>query len=127
MFRIPRDGIHAIRVFTESAKGSRAVEGPELDGIVPGSGEERVAPRWVVIETVDFTGVFFEGAERVGVRREGSVVDFDRSVGDGSDEDGIMRFGPGYIVDTIGGVVGDEFVDDRGVRREVDDVDTAVP
>lgn len=91
----------------KSAEGSGAVEGPELNGIVPGSREERVAARWVVIETVDFTGVFFEGAERVGVRREGGVVYFDRAIGDGGDEDGVVRFGPRDVVDTIGGVVGD--------------------
>lgn len=107
VFGVPRDGVHAIRMLPKSAEGSGAVEGPELNGIVPGSREERVAARWVVIETVDFTGVFFEGAERVGVRREGGVVYFDRAIGDGGDEDGVVRFGPRDVVDTIGGVVGD--------------------
>ncbi|KAE8673302.1 hypothetical protein F3Y22_tig00111794pilonHSYRG00047 [Hibiscus syriacus] len=115
-------GFHA----TESTEGSGAVEGPELDGIVPRSGEERIAARRVLIETVDFTGVFFHGADRVGLRKESGVVDLDRSIGYGGGEDGIVGFGPGDVVDTFSGVEGNELVDDGAGRGEIDDVDTAV-
>lgn len=70
--------------------------------------------------------MFFEGAERVGVRREGGVVDFYGAIGDGGDEDRVVRFGPSDVIDSVGGVEGDEFVDDWGARGQVDDVDTTV-
>ncbi len=47
--RVPYGGVDAVSVFVESTDGGRAVECPELDGVVPGGGDERVTADGVVV------------------------------------------------------------------------------
>lgn len=126
--RVPDGGVDAVGVLLEGADAGGAVEGPELDGVVPGGGEEGVAADGVVVGGVDLAGVLVEGADGVGGWREGEVVELDGAVGYGGDDDGVVRFRPGEVVDAVGGVVGDELGDrgEGGVRGEVEDVEAAV-
>ena len=108
MARVPYGGVDAVSVFVESTDGGRAVECPELDGVVPGGGDERVTADGVVVNRLDLASVFLERADWIGGRREREVVDLDRAVGDGGDKEGIVGFRPGEIVNAVGGVEGSD-------------------
>jgi len=58
--------------------------------------------------------VFVEGADRVGGRGKREVVDLERAVGYGGDEEGVVGLGPGDVVDAVG-----EGDTDDNVEREV--------
>ncbi|KAK3431196.1 hypothetical protein EUGRSUZ_E02750 [Eucalyptus grandis] len=124
---VPGGGVDAVGVLLEGADAGGAVDGPELDGVVPGGGEEGVAAGGVVVDALDLAGVLVEGAERVAGGREGGVVELDGAVGDGGDEEGVVRFRPGDVVDAVGGVEGGD-LGDGGARggRQGEDVEAAV-
>ena len=59
--------------------------------------------------------------ERIGWgwrRRESGVIEFDGAVGYGGDEEGVVGFRPGDVVDAVGGVEGGEFGDSAAGERE---------
>ena len=126
MLRVPHRLVDAVRVLLEGPDARGAIHGPELHGVVPRRREERVAARGVVVDGVDFTRVLLERSDRVGGRREGRVVDFDGAVSDGGHEDGVVGFGPGDVVDRVGGVEGDGLGDAGRSGGELEDVDLAV-
>ena len=56
----------------------------------------------------------------VGGWSENSVVELDGAVSDGSDDDGVMGFGPSDVIDAIGSVIGTDRArlrDGRGLGR----------
>lgn len=114
MARVPNGGVNAISVFLECADGGGAIDGPKLDGVVPGGGEEGVTADGVVIDGVNLASVFVEGADRVSGWGEREIVELDGAVSYGSDDYGVVGFGPGDVVDSVGGVVGDKFGDWEG-------------
>lgn len=65
MSRIPGGGVDAICVFFECSDASGTVECPELDCIIPRGSDEGVTTSGIVINGVDFAGVFLKGAERI--------------------------------------------------------------
>ncbi|KAM2177115.1 hypothetical protein TB1_035743 [Malus domestica] len=68
MAGVPYGGVNAVCVFLEGSSRGRAVNGPELNGVVPGGGEEGVTARGVVIGGADLARVLVEGAKGVGGR-----------------------------------------------------------
>lgn len=85
MTRVPRGVVHAIRVFFKCSHTGRPVNGPEFNRVVPGRCDERITSSGVIIGRVDFASVLVEGADGIGRWREGRVVDFNGSIGDGRD------------------------------------------
>lgn len=55
--------------------------------------------------------MLMERADGVGSWGEREVVEFDGAVGDGGEDEGIVGFRPGEVVDAVGGVEGGEFGD----------------
>lgn len=49
------------------------------------------------------------------------------TIGDGGDEQRLVRLGPSAVVDAIGGVEGAELDDGAGGGVDVDDLDSAIP
>lgn len=123
--RVPNGRVNAIGMLLESTDTCGSIEGPELDAVVPRRRQKGVTADGVEVEGVDFAGVFLEGANRIGGGREGEVVELDRAVSDGGDEERFVRLGPGDIVDTVGSVEGGEF-GDRSGGGEFEDMETAV-
>ncbi|KAM3748351.1 hypothetical protein ACB098_05G102300 [Castanea mollissima] len=124
---VPDGGVNAVGMLLEASDGGGAIESPELNGVVPGGGDEGVAADGVVVDGLDLARVFLEGADRVGGGGKREVVDLERAVGYGGDEERVVGLGPGDVVDAVGGVEGGELYE-RGGRsgREVEDVDAAV-
>ena len=99
--RVPNGRVNAIGMLLESTDTCRSIESPELDGIVPRRRQKGVAPDGVVVEGLDFAGVFLEGANRIGGGREAKVVELDRAVGDSGNYEGIVGLRPDHIVDAV--------------------------
>lgn len=72
-----------------------------------------------------FTGVLVKRTNGVGSGWQGEVVELDRAVGDSSEDEGIVRFRPSYVVNAVRSVERSELGDGLG-GVEVKDVDTAV-
>ena len=125
--RVPHGGVNAVRVFLEATNRGWPIERPELDRVIPGGGDEGVAADGVVVDELDLASVLVEGADRVGSGGKREVVDLERAVGYGGDEERVVGLGPGDVVDAIGGVEGGDLYE-RGGRsgREVEDVEAAV-
>ena len=125
--RVPHGGVNAVRVFLEATNRGWPIESPELDRVIPGGGDEGVAADGVVVDELDLASVLVEGADRVGSGGKREVVDLERAVGYGGDEERVVGLGPGDVVDAIGGVEGGDLYE-RGGRsgREVEDVEAAV-
>lgn len=69
------------------------------------------------------TGVLMERPDGIGGRRQGQVVDLERAIGDGCDDERVVRFRPAEVVDAVGGIKGRAFCDGGS---ELEDVKTAV-
>lgn len=65
-----------------------------------------------------------ERSDRIGGRRQRQVVDLQRAIGDGCDDERLVRFRPAEVVDAVGRVEGGAFCDGGA---ELEDVDAAVP
>ncbi|PON87316.1 hypothetical protein TorRG33x02_169520, partial [Trema orientale] len=130
MTRVPDGAIHAVSVLLECPHAGGAVQGPELDGVVPRRGDEGIASDRVVIGGLDLAGVLVEGANWVGGRGQGEVVELDGAIGYGGNDEVVVGLGPGDIVHAVGGVVRGELGDGcwGGARRggEFEDVEAAV-
>lgn len=64
-----------------------------------------------------------ERSDRIGGRRQRQVVDLKRAIGDGGDDERLVRFRPAEVVDAVGRVEGGALCDGG---TELEDVDAAV-
>ncbi|GER24504.1 NAD-dependent glycerol-3-phosphate dehydrogenase family protein [Striga asiatica] len=99
------------------------IDGPQFHGVIPRRAQERVLPDGVEVDAVALARVLVERTDRVGGRRQGRVVDLERAVGDGGDDERIVGFRPAEVVDAVGGVEGRALGDGR---PELENVEAAV-
>lgn len=66
-----------------------------------------------------------EGSNGIRCGGKSEVVELDRTIGDGGDEKGVVRFGPRDVVDSVGSVEGDVLGNGTG-GIEIEDVKATI-
>lgn len=123
--RVPNGRIDAIGMLFECADAGRPVKGPELGGIVPRRSQKGVAANWIVVCGVNLASMLVEGSNGIRCGGKSEVVELDGTIGDCGDEKGIVRFGPGDVVDSVGGVEG-EVLGNWAGGVEIENVQAAI-
>lgn len=123
MPRVPRGGVYAISVLLESPHARRPIDGPQFHGIIPRRAQKRILPDGIEIDAVALASVLVERSDRICRRRQREVVDLQRAIGHGGDDERVVRFRPADVVDSVGCVEGGALGDGGA---ELEDVDPAV-